>query len=200
MPWTMPRPAKVPAFLLILAIFLLPLDISAGRVRRVDRSVRRNDASVLILGGGVAGVIAARTLHERGIDNFLIIEARDELGGRMQNKTFGGPGNAHTIEQGPNWVQGTQTGNGPANPIFDLVKKHGVKTEFNDLFGSVCGFCRLFEHSITVLIFRAAAFYDFNGPIDASDHLEEQSDSFTELTIIAGNELPDRTLIFAFLI
>lgn len=31
---------------------------------------------VLILGGGVAGVIAARTLHEQGITNFTIVEAR----------------------------------------------------------------------------------------------------------------------------
>lgn len=88
---------------------------------------------VLILGGGVTGVIAARTLHEQGISNFLIIEARSELGGRMMNKTFGGK----TIEQGPNWIQGTQTGNGPPNPIFTLAKKHKVKTQFNDWFGSV---------------------------------------------------------------
>ena len=39
------------------------------------------DAKVLILGGGVAGVIAARTLHEHGIDDFLIVEAGPELGG-----------------------------------------------------------------------------------------------------------------------
>jgi polyamine oxidase len=86
----------------------------------------------------MAGVIAARTLHERGHDTFTIIEARDELGGRMRNKTFGEPGRQFTVEQGPNWVQGTQTGNGPANPIFELVKKHDVKTAFNDLLGSVC--------------------------------------------------------------
>ena len=88
---------------------------------------------VLILGGGVTGVIAARTLHENGINNFLIIEARDELGGRMMDKEFGGK----IIEQGPNWVQGTQTGNGPANPIFTLAKKHNIKIQFNDWFGSV---------------------------------------------------------------
>ena len=88
---------------------------------------------VLILGGGVAGVIAARTLHRNGIEDFLIIEARNELGGRMMSHTFANK----TIEQGPNWIQGTQTGNGPANPIFELAKKHNVTTQFNDLSGSV---------------------------------------------------------------
>ncbi|KIO17972.1 hypothetical protein M407DRAFT_32355 [Tulasnella calospora MUT 4182] len=36
---------------------------------------------VLILGGGVAGVTTAQQLHEAGIDYFLIVEARDDLGG-----------------------------------------------------------------------------------------------------------------------
>ena len=40
---------------------------------------------ILILGGGVAGVMAAETLHRRGIDNFKIIEARSTLGGRMKS-------------------------------------------------------------------------------------------------------------------
>jgi len=88
---------------------------------------------VLILGGGVAGVIAARTLHQNGIDDFLVVEARHELGGRMMSHTFANK----TIEQGANWIQGTQTGNGPANPIFELAKKHNITTQFNDLFGSI---------------------------------------------------------------
>ena len=92
-----------------------------------------NHYKVLILGGGVTGVIAARTLHQNGIDDFLIVDALDQLGGRMMNYTFADK----TIELGPNWIQGTQTGNGPANPIFELAKKHNVKTQFNDWFGSV---------------------------------------------------------------
>ena len=55
---------------------------------------------VLILGGGVAGVIAARTLHQNGIDDFVIVEARHELGGRMMSHSFGGK----TIELGANWI------------------------------------------------------------------------------------------------
>jgi polyamine oxidase len=96
---------------------------------------RRNATSpkVLILGGGMAGVIAARTLHQAGIVNFVIVEARDELGGRMQTQSFGGK----IIEQGPNWIQGTQVGNGPANPMLVLAEKHNLTRQFNDWFGSV---------------------------------------------------------------
>ena len=73
---------------------------------------------MLILGGGIAGVIAARTLHQNGIDDFLIVDALNELGGRVMSQNFAGI----TMEMGATWVQGTQTGNGPANPIFELVK------------------------------------------------------------------------------
>ena len=92
---------------------------------------------VLILGGGVAGVIAARTLYQNGIDDFLIVDAQDELGGRMMSYTFAGK----TIELGPNWIQGTQTGNGPASPIFELAKKHNITTQYNDWYGSVSTWC-----------------------------------------------------------
>lgn len=120
----------------LIAIPFLSYHVQAAslRSRQANTGSGQHNASVLILGGGVTGVIAARTLHEQGIDDFIIVEARDELGGRMQNKTIGGK---YTVEQGPNWVQGTQTGDGPANPILLLTQKHNVTTQFNDLFGSI---------------------------------------------------------------
>ena len=126
-------------FLPFIALFLASQQV-AWAVHVRERDIPKKDASVLILGGGVTGVIAARTLHDRGHDNFIVVDARDELGGRMQTQTFGSAGHSFTVEQGPNWVQGTQTGNGPKNPILSLAQKHGVKTQFNDLFGSLCAF------------------------------------------------------------
>lgn len=122
-------------FSLLQGILLL-LGLSAAQYTQA--ATAKKDASVLILGGGVTGTIAARTLHERGHDDFIIVEARNELGGRMQTKSIGEPGRTFTVERGPNWVQGTQTGNGPKNPILTLAQKHNVKTQFNDLFGSLC--------------------------------------------------------------
>ena len=76
-----------------------------------------NHTTVLILGAGMTGIIAARTLHEQGINDFIVLDAKAEPGGRMSPKTFGVPGRQVVIEAGPNWVQGTQEGDDPANPI-----------------------------------------------------------------------------------
>lgn len=73
--------------------------VGAASIPREDvfagASTRKN-AQVLILGGGVTGIIAARTLEEQGITDYLIVEARPELGGRMMSHTFGR--NKNTIE------------------------------------------------------------------------------------------------------
>ena len=96
---------------------------------------------VLILGGGVAGILAARKLTEEGITDFVIVEARDELGGRMRSSSFGAPGRQVTVELGASWIQGTQEGNGPANPILKLARKHNLRTvasERTSVSTSVC--------------------------------------------------------------
>ena len=87
---------------------------------------------VLILGGGVAGILAARKLMEEGITDFAIVEARDELGGRMHSTSFGAPRRQLTVEIGANWIQGTQEGNGPANPILMLARKHNLSAVESD--------------------------------------------------------------------
>lgn len=85
----------------------------------------------------MAGIIAARTLHSQGIDDFIILDAKSELGGRMSPKTFGVPGRQVVVETGPNWVQGTQEGNGTANPIWELALKHNLTTAYNDMYESM---------------------------------------------------------------
>jgi len=96
-----------------------------------------SDFQVLILGGGVTGVMAAETLHRRGIDNFKIIEAREALGGRMKSFSFGVAGREYVLELGADWIHGTQTDNGPSNPIFDLARKHNLLTQPNHYHGSM---------------------------------------------------------------
>ncbi|KAI0668914.1 amine oxidase [Trametes maxima] len=135
----------------------------------------KKDASVLILGGGVAGVIAARTLHEQGIHNFTIVDAKGELGGRLTSGTFGATGKEVTLEFGANWVQGTQTGDGPANPIWTLAQKHKLDTHFNDWFGSITT-------------------YDANGQTDYLDVFNDSTDAYTNLTIAAGTRV-DKQLV-----
>ncbi|GAB5585858.1 hypothetical protein Unana1_00758 [Umbelopsis nana] len=80
-------------------------------------------AKVAILGGGVAGISAAKELVANGITNFVIVEARDELGGRAHDVKFAGI----RVEKGCNWVQGLGS-----NPVNQLAKKWGLKVAPND--------------------------------------------------------------------
>ncbi|KAI9430828.1 amine oxidase [Lactarius indigo] len=130
------------------------------------------DTQVLILGGGVAGIIAARTLAKQGITDFVIIDARDELGGRMRSTTFGVPNHQLTVELGANWIHGTQEEGYPANPIFELVLKHDLNTVESDA-----------HTSITT--------YDVNGPVDYLDVVHNAMDAFTKFTVAAGRQLTE---------
>lgn len=49
----------------------------------------RLDPMVVIVGGGIAGVSAARHLINRGVQQVLILEAKDRLGGRIHTVTGG---------------------------------------------------------------------------------------------------------------
>jgi polyamine oxidase len=148
---------------------------------------KQSDHAVIILGGGVAGIIAARSLKQQGIDDFLIVEARSELGGRLHSTLFGAPGKQKTIELGANWVQGTQTGRGLANPIWELTKKHKVQTVNNDWNNiSTSPFVRLFFTRILTSHLCFEATYDSTGQVDYLGIFDNSTDAYTELTVGAG--------------
>ncbi|XP_038053677.1 polyamine oxidase 7-like [Patiria miniata] len=81
-----------------VALLLAILGVLACPVRGADYS--DNEARVLILGGGAAGLQAARTLHDAGVDDFIIIEAADRVGGRVANTQFANM----NVELGPTWA------------------------------------------------------------------------------------------------
>ena len=85
-------------------------------------AVQRN-ATVLILGGGISGIAAAKTLSDHGIKDFIILEGTDRIGGRMRKMQF----HNTTIELGANWIQGVR-----GNPIEDLALKCGLDGNFED--------------------------------------------------------------------
>ncbi|KAI0284750.1 hypothetical protein BC826DRAFT_889756, partial [Russula brevipes] len=66
--------------------------------------------------------------------DFLTIEARDELGGRMRSTS---ERNRHIVELGANWIRGVQEGSGPANPILVLARKHNISVVEIDHYESV---------------------------------------------------------------
>ncbi|OJJ73954.1 hypothetical protein ASPBRDRAFT_194850 [Aspergillus brasiliensis CBS 101740] len=62
--------------------------------------------NVLILGAGVAGLTAAQTLHDNGVDNFIVLEAREQSGGRLYSYNFEvhGPGGRESGNINPMWT------------------------------------------------------------------------------------------------
>ncbi|MCB0101776.1 MAG: FAD-dependent oxidoreductase [Anaerolineales bacterium] len=77
---------------------------------------------VLVLGAGISGLAAARTLMGDDWD-VIVLEARDRVGGRIwTDTTLGVP-----LDMGASWIHGES-----GNPITELAKQFGVKTTPTD--------------------------------------------------------------------
>jgi monoamine oxidase len=94
------------------AIGLGTAPVARARNRRV-RSV-----DVVVIGAGLSGLTAARTLAAAGRD-VLVLEARDRVGGRTLNRSIGG---GHVVEVGGEFVGPTQ------DHILALSRAVGVDT------------------------------------------------------------------------
>ena len=57
---------------------------------------------VVIIGAGMAGLAAAAHLEQNGLKDYLILEARDTIGGRFFIQNHG----KHTLHMGAQWVHG----------------------------------------------------------------------------------------------
>ncbi|KAF2840913.1 putative flavin-containing polyamine oxidase [Patellaria atrata CBS 101060] len=103
-------------------------------VRDINQVEQCQRTSVAILGAGVAGITAAQTLSKHSFDDFLIVEYKNEIGGRMTHAEFGvhPDGRPYVVELGANWVQGLGSEGGPENPIWTLAKKWDVKNTYSD--------------------------------------------------------------------
>ena len=106
-----------PVVTLVAVLVLAPLTYS--------QSCENADAEVLILGAGISGITAAKTLHDNGITNFTILEQRDRIGGRINSSRFAGA----TIELGAQWIVGADP-SAPLNmrnPIIRLAQRCGLQ-------------------------------------------------------------------------
>lgn len=74
---------------------------------------------VAIIGAGLAGLTAARDLKRAGCSSFVVVEARDRVGGRTVNHEIG---DGVIAEGGGQWIGPGQTA------IFDLAEELGVET------------------------------------------------------------------------
>jgi monoamine oxidase len=76
------------------------------------------EADVVVVGAGLAGLAAARELKARGA-SALVVEARDRVGGRVHNHDIGG---GSVVEVGAQWIGPTQ------DRLAAIAGKLGVET------------------------------------------------------------------------
>jgi len=76
------------------------------------------NANVIIIGAGVSGLAAAKTLSQKHVD-VLVLEARNRIGGRVYTVHPWG----YALDMGASWIHGINH-----NPISNIVKSHHIKT------------------------------------------------------------------------
>jgi monoamine oxidase len=74
------------------------------------------DYDVVIIGAGVAGLAAARRLQAQG-RRFLVLEARDRIGGRTLTEAFMGV----PVDRGAHWLHSAEI-----NPLVPLARAQGL--------------------------------------------------------------------------
>lgn len=72
---------------------------------------------IVVVGAGVAGLAAADHLAANGCRDFLVLEARGRIGGRVISIPLG----SQRVELGANWIHGVL-----GNPMFELAIAHGL--------------------------------------------------------------------------
>lgn len=81
-----------------------------------------NKYDVIIIGGGIAGLAAADHFVKNGMQDFIILEARKRIGGRIVSI----PLKNHSVELGANYIHGVL-----GNPIFELATANGLVNIIN---------------------------------------------------------------------
>lgn len=79
-------------------------------------------ADVIVIGAGIAGLAAARRLHDEGY-SVIVLEARDRIGGRIWTNTeLGIP-----LDMGASWIEGIE-----GNPLMDIVAENDIEVQPTD--------------------------------------------------------------------
>lgn len=109
--------------------------------------IEQGAKSVIIIGAGAAGLMAARSLADAGIA-VTLVEARDRIGGRVwTDESWGFP-----LEFGASWIHGIN-GN-PLSAIADKISAASVPTDYD---------CRIVRDADGLIV----------APSDYSDEFEQ---------------------------
>lgn len=112
----------------LTAVLLLCLQPGFGK-QEPTTSACTEELDVLVLGAGIAGVKAAATLVEGGLQKVVVLEQSHRIGGRMWNTEWEG----QTIELGANWIEGVPQNE---NPIWAIAQEIGLRGNYTMQEGS----------------------------------------------------------------
>ncbi|XP_061439454.1 spermine oxidase isoform X2 [Rhineura floridana] len=125
---------------------------------------RKRQPRIVVIGAGLAGLSATKTLLENGFTDVTVLEASDRIGGRIQSVKLE---NA-TFELGATWIHGSN-----GNPIYHLAEDNGLLEETTDDERSV-GRISLYSKN------GVAYHLTNNGQRIPKDVVEEFSDLYNE--------------------
>ena len=100
---------------ILLVSFLFLVD------RSLSSPIKQSKTKVLILGAGLAGIKAAKTLLDRNITDILILEGMNYTGGRIHAVKFAN----YTIETGANWIHFVNEDD--TKPLVERKEARGVR-------------------------------------------------------------------------
>ncbi|KAJ5180134.1 hypothetical protein N7492_003344 [Penicillium capsulatum] len=152
---------------------------AAAAVPQARDNASCTKTTVAILGGGMAGIAAAQALSNSSIHDFVIIEYRDTIGGRVAHTEFGKDpnGKPYNVEIGANWVQGLGSPGGPENPIWTFAKKWNVSNTYSNYSN--------------ILTYNETGYTDYSSVLDDFEEMYEEASE--QAGIILKENLQDQT-------
>ncbi|WP_338875094.1 NAD(P)/FAD-dependent oxidoreductase [Spirosoma sp. SC4-14] len=104
-----------------LPTLFLATSLVAGACKK-NNNVDPNSKTVVIVGGGVSGLSAAKKLKEKGL-TVIVLEAQDKVGGRLRtNRSL-----SVAFDEGASWIHGIN-----GNPMATLAQQAGMDTFYTD--------------------------------------------------------------------
>ncbi|XP_073156948.1 probable polyamine oxidase 4 [Henckelia pumila] len=118
--------------------------------------------SVIVIGGGISGIAAARMLHNACI-KVTLLESQDRIGGRIRTDySFGYP-----IDMGASWLHGVCN----ENPLSPIIRRLGLKLYRTSGEDSI-----LYDHDL-----ESYALFDGNGHQVPRNTVIEVGDTFKKI-------------------
>ncbi|XP_009376939.2 polyamine oxidase 2 [Pyrus x bretschneideri] len=130
--------------------------------KRQPSSATAPSPSVIVIGGGMAGISAARALHDASIQ-VVLLESRDRVGGRVcTDYSFGFP-----IDLGASWLHGVCK----ENPLAPLIGRLGLPLYRTSEDNSV-----LYDHDL-----ESYALFDMDGNQVPQDLVTKVGEAFEKI-------------------